>query len=205
MKYGDLTLGQIEALVNKVGGIDRVKRVLSGRTEVVLVSHWRTIIGLGFKTWQTVQLGTFQSEDDLRKALDDAGSDGGYSDGSGKSSRDVTNIELSQPRIVNLVIAEVDDLGASGNTMKEIYSAANKLGLDYCPDETAAQVLLQCKVDLRGMPECHELQFAMNSNRRGGHGFRIRQHEANPYLTRFSNSLYYTRSGSEKFVFTIPG
>jgi len=30
MKYGDLSLGQIEALVNKLGGLDRVHQILSG-------------------------------------------------------------------------------------------------------------------------------------------------------------------------------
>lgn len=30
MKYGELTLGQTEALVNKLGGMDAVKRILSG-------------------------------------------------------------------------------------------------------------------------------------------------------------------------------
>jgi len=34
MKYGELTLGQMEALVNKIGGMDGVKRILSGETVV---------------------------------------------------------------------------------------------------------------------------------------------------------------------------
>lgn len=35
MKYGELNLGQIEALVNKLGGMDGVKRFLAGTIEVV--------------------------------------------------------------------------------------------------------------------------------------------------------------------------
>lgn len=191
MKYNKLNLGQIEALVNKVGGIDGVKKVLSGRAGIV-----------SLKPWQNVKLGTFQSEDALRKALDDAGSDGGFEDGSGKSSRAVKNMEFSRPQIVDLVIVAVEDLGLSGNhTMEEIYGAANDLGLDYCPDETAAQVLLQCNIDLTG--NRGELQFAMDPSRRGGHGFRIREHESKNYLTRFSNSPRYQRSGYEKFVFVL--
>lgn len=38
MKYGDLNLGQVEALVNKLGGMDGVKRVLAGTVEVVVKS-----------------------------------------------------------------------------------------------------------------------------------------------------------------------
>ncbi len=35
MKYNDLTLGQIEAIVNKLGGMDGVKNFLSGKGDVV--------------------------------------------------------------------------------------------------------------------------------------------------------------------------
>lgn len=36
MKYGEMTLGQIEALVNKLGGMDKVRQILSGTVEVVM-------------------------------------------------------------------------------------------------------------------------------------------------------------------------
>lgn len=36
MKYGELNLGQIEALVNKLGGMDGVKRFLAGSIDVVV-------------------------------------------------------------------------------------------------------------------------------------------------------------------------
>lgn len=41
MKYGNLTLGQIEALVNKLGGMDAVMSILRDVTEVVVttISH----------------------------------------------------------------------------------------------------------------------------------------------------------------------
>ena len=38
MKYGELNLGQVEALVNKLGGMDGVKRFLAGTVEVVVKS-----------------------------------------------------------------------------------------------------------------------------------------------------------------------
>ena len=34
MKYGKLTLGQVEAVVNKLGGMEGVKRFLSGETVI---------------------------------------------------------------------------------------------------------------------------------------------------------------------------
>lgn len=36
MKYGEWTLGQTEALINKVGGLDAAKRILSGAVKMVL-------------------------------------------------------------------------------------------------------------------------------------------------------------------------
>lgn len=39
MKYGELNLGQIEALVNKLGGMEGVNRFLSGNAEVVVKNH----------------------------------------------------------------------------------------------------------------------------------------------------------------------
>ena len=193
MKYSKLNLGQIEALVNKVGGLEGVIKILSGRVGVVRL-----------KPWQTVQLGTFQSESALRQALDDAGSDGGYEDGSGKSSRVLNDIEISCPQTVDLVIVGVEDLGLFDvHTMEEIYRIAKGMGLDYCPDETAAQVLLQCKFNLKKATNGNRLQFAMNPNKRNGNGFRIDEKDGKNYLNRYSNSLFYQRSGYEKFVFVL--
>jgi hypothetical protein len=67
MKYGELTLGQVEALVNKLGGMEGVQRFLSGE---LLVSATAKV----WKTWKTIQLGTsLQTADDFRKAVKSAG------------------------------------------------------------------------------------------------------------------------------------
>lgn len=39
MKYNELNLGQIEAVVNKLGGMDGVQRFLSGNAEVVVKNY----------------------------------------------------------------------------------------------------------------------------------------------------------------------
>lgn len=39
MKYGELTLGQVEAIVNKLGGMGGVKRLLSGETVVSVANR----------------------------------------------------------------------------------------------------------------------------------------------------------------------
>lgn len=44
MKYGELTLGQIEAIVNKLGGMDGVRRFLSGEIVVSSIASIFTIL-----------------------------------------------------------------------------------------------------------------------------------------------------------------
>ena len=39
MKYGELNLGQIEAIVNKLGGMDGVRHFLSGETVIKMTEH----------------------------------------------------------------------------------------------------------------------------------------------------------------------
>ncbi len=39
MKYGELNLGQVEAIVNKLGGMEGVQRFLSGESVVKMVGH----------------------------------------------------------------------------------------------------------------------------------------------------------------------
>ncbi len=43
MKYNKLDLGTVEAIVNKLGGIEGVKTFLSGRTGIVNLKPWRTV------------------------------------------------------------------------------------------------------------------------------------------------------------------
>lgn len=44
MKYGELNLGQIEAIVNKLGGMDGVRRFLSGETVVKIEEEFSALI-----------------------------------------------------------------------------------------------------------------------------------------------------------------
>ncbi|MBU3942394.1 hypothetical protein KKA24_00245, partial [Patescibacteria group bacterium] len=63
MKYGELNLGQIEAIVNRLGWMDGVRRFLSDELEVKEVEHKWNI-------WKTIKLGTgLKSTDDSRKSI----------------------------------------------------------------------------------------------------------------------------------------
>ena len=64
MKYGNVTMGQMEAVINKLGGEDGMKRFLSGELVVREIER-------KFKIWKTIKLGTgLKSADDFRKALE---------------------------------------------------------------------------------------------------------------------------------------
>lgn len=136
MKYGELTLGQVEALVNKLGGMEGVQRFLSGE---LLVSATAKV----WKTWKTIQLGTgLQTADDFRKEVVKAVMKIGdwANDILGKpaftATESVTEVEL--------VVASVVELGfKDGATRKDIYVRAQELGLDLCPPEVGPQLRLQ--------------------------------------------------------------
>jgi hypothetical protein len=136
MKYGELTLGQVEAVVNKIGGMEGVKRILSGE-EVVIKRK--------FKTWKTIKLGTgLKTADDFRRAL----SDGGF-----RLSEWVNDI-LEKPAFtvateeteVDLVKVTIAELGfKKGAQRDQIYERAEKLGLEFCSSEVGTQLRLQYK------------------------------------------------------------
>lgn len=87
IKYGNLNLGQIEALVNKCGGMEGVQRLLSGTAEVVVTKH---VIDLnadpfvphGWKVEEHRKGGQFDwSADSLKFHLDPGQQDGKHIQG----------------------------------------------------------------------------------------------------------------------------
>jgi len=136
MKYGELTLGQVEAVVNKLGGMEGVKRFLVG--EMVISEAERK-----FKTWKTIKLGTGpKTADEFRHLL----CDGEFrlndwaSDILGnpafKEADEETEIDL-----VKVTVAELDF--KDGARRDQIYERAQKLGLELCPAEVGPQLRLQ--------------------------------------------------------------
>jgi hypothetical protein len=136
MKYGELTLGQVEAVVNKLGGMEGVKRLLSGETVIKESEH-------EFKIWKTIKLGTgLKTADDFRRAL----AKGRFrlgdwaSDIIGKPAFTVAAEETE----VDLVKVKVSELGfKNGARLDQIYERAKELGLVPCPAEVGPQLRLQ--------------------------------------------------------------
>ncbi len=136
MKYNELNLGQIEAVVNKLGGMEGVRRFLSGELVVKETEHQ-------LKVWKTIKLGTgFRTADDFRKALKD----------NGFNVSDWANDILGEPAFtvateeieVDLVKITVAEIGfKKGARRDQIYGRAKEIGLELCPSEVGPQLRLQ--------------------------------------------------------------
>ncbi len=137
MKYGELNLGQIEAVVNKLGGIDGVQRLLSGETVVKMAEQPNSPV------WKTIKLGTgLKTAKDFRKALKKSGNLIGdwVDDILGKPVFTASDTEKE----VDLVNVSVAELGfKDGAIRKDIYGRALELGLELCPAEVGPQLRLQ--------------------------------------------------------------
>jgi len=141
MKYGELNLGQIEAIVNRLGGMDGVQCFLRGDLEVRPVEH---------KVFKTIKLGTgLKTADDFRKAIRDSGMQIG----------DWANEILGKPAFtaateeteIDLVAKSVAELGFKDRaTREQIYNRAKEIGLDLCPVEVGPQLRLQYKDQSNG-------------------------------------------------------
>lgn len=127
MKYGELTLGQVEAVVNKLGGIEGVKRLLTG--EMVFKEKERQ-----FKIWRTITLGLHISKE-YCKVLNEAYNTLPFR----YLSWNLRKILISQEAMeVDLVIVTGREMGFEGTVMVSraaIYSRALELGLQKCPGE----------------------------------------------------------------------
>ena len=146
MKYNDFSLGQVEALFNKLGGAEGVMEFLSGKTMVTKVlSDEKT----SFNVWKTIKLGTLKNADEFRKALKKNGlkiGDWG-NDILGKPAFTVTSVE-EEIQLVNLSVA---DLGfKDGANYGNICAKAKELGLELCPNEVGPQLRLQYKDQPKG-------------------------------------------------------
>lgn len=170
MKYGDMTLGQVEALINKLGGMEYVKGILSGKF----------VVHLSKRIWNTWKVLPFDPDkktvQDFRYAITSAGI----------KITNTANQMLDRIFIrqifekVDLVMLSVSDFGFKHNpTRKEIYIRAQEFGLHFCPPETA---LFLCLHYLQTQPKDTWLVIGMDpievnnclylfgvSNDEGGH------------------------------------
>ena len=137
MKYNDWTLGQVEAVFNKLGGDEGVRRFLADELVVRPVQP-------ELKVFKTIKLGTpsLKTAYDFRKAIKYGGmkiSDWAYNI-LGKPQFTVATEEME----VDLAQVTVGDLGfKKGARYDQICDRAKKLGLEPCPPEVGPQLRRQ--------------------------------------------------------------
>ncbi len=127
MKYGKLTLGQIEAIVNRLGGEADALRFLRG--ELIVTEPPRIfadkIIPKAMETWLTISVGRFRNIAGAQLA--------------GFKGEVANLIHYEQfERDVDLVKVSVLGLGlTNGVNLFQIYEAARQVELTLCPPEAA--------------------------------------------------------------------
>lgn len=136
VKYNEMTWGRMEAIINKLGGMEGVKRFLSGETDVSVAER------RAFETWKTITVGSGpKTADVFRKAIKKAGnkiSDWG-NDILGQKAFTVASEETT----IDLVKVTARDLGFTQNvTRREIYAKAIEMGLEILPAEVGPALRL---------------------------------------------------------------
>jgi hypothetical protein len=136
-KYGDLTFNEVEALINKMGGIKAKNRFMQG--ELKLVETGFTQFGV-FPIWERITLGMNSSAEEYLVAIN--------------SKKPIQKIEreiLKQisvaqtPVEINLVRVNLkEDLEFQSDSRQSvIYSRAKHFGLEICPAEVLLVLALQ--------------------------------------------------------------
>jgi hypothetical protein len=139
----NLTVGQLNAIVKKLGGEAGVQRLLRGEVTVVETPPRE------FPIWKTVRLGVYKTADEYRKALQA---------GEHRCGEWVTNLFgkpachcASEETDVDLVVLSVDDLGfKEGALYSQICEKAQAMGLDLCPAEVGPALRLAYENQPRG-------------------------------------------------------
>lgn len=148
----NLTFGQMNAIVKKLGGEEGALRFLRGE---LLVS---AAVPPTYTVWKTITLGTHKDLKALKAALKTAKC----------KVSDYANDLLGKPAFtlaseqteVDLVVRSVKELGFEGNaTYAQICAKAVELGLELCPPEVGPQLRLQYK----DQPRDEWLRIAMEA------------------------------------------
>jgi hypothetical protein len=136
MKYGHVNLGQIEAIINKLGGSEGMEQFLAGNLTIKPVAKPQD-----FAVWQTIKIGTCKDKKSLLKTLEKEDLFHNFYPKNvvEKESFTVENTV----REIDLVKISVEELCFKGANFEQVCACAKELGLEICPDETACQIALQ--------------------------------------------------------------
>ncbi len=117
MKYGELNLGQVEAIINKLGGMDGVHRFLSSEM-VVKTAERSNVYPLTINYERTVEDGVKAGKYDWTN--NDITSDHFPSKEAGTKEVSVELIHFGKDKTTNEVLSELDNAGMRPATLKEL-------------------------------------------------------------------------------------
>lgn len=147
MKYGDIKLGQIEAIINKLGGADGVTRVLNG--DLII----RDPKNPHFRVWRAIIIGGTNPIKSLQTYREMLTSAGFVINNSGNKLFEWEWFEF-RPTFAGLkiILASVTPamLGCTPETSTyEFYKRARICGLELCSREVLLQTFLQHTTEFR--------------------------------------------------------
>lgn len=200
-KYPGVRNGQVEAAINKMGGMDALKQFLCG--EKVLVEPrriWR-------QTWRTLNFGlgnriNYSSVDTLKSVICDG--DARIISPEAELLMDQINMD-EYPTVNGVELVKVSgyDLGIKLDftTWKEVLRAGCELGLDDCWLEIAPELLVHGV----GLDNQEEIRIAMHPvqvNRRT-FVFWIARYNSVTRLYAMEKSVKSTIRTSDQFIFQL--
>ena len=144
MKYGNVTFGQVEAAINKLGGQDVFERLLTcssvnvifrdGKAEVVATDPITSI-------WKTITIGNI-ARDQVGPTLKERGMN--VSDWLADMMKQDAFTVAQEEEQIDLVNVSVAELGFDQATRYDtICARAKERGLELCPSEVGLQLRLQ--------------------------------------------------------------
>lgn len=141
MKYANMTWGTMEAVINKLGGMEGVESFLRGELNIEKPPFPRY-----FSTWKTVKIGTGpRTAAEFRDLL----AVKGYHKEQYLVDKLLKKADFSdtatQETELNLVCLSLTELGFRGKevTNREILQRARELNLTLCPAEVGPQLRIQ--------------------------------------------------------------
>lgn len=131
MKYGDLTLGQIEAVVNKLGGMDGVRQLLRGEMVIRRKS---------FLLRSTVKLGGPQSISELNAAL----AINNWTLGDWARTIMQRVVLTATESELDIIVVTLSELGLDENARWHVVCRnAEEFGFQLCPAEAVLRLCAQ--------------------------------------------------------------
>lgn len=196
MKYNELSLGQIEAVVNKLGGMDGVQRLLAGETKPTITGE--TFVGI-----RKVRVGNYTDIDSLKEALKNAGVT--FYNSSSRFLEDPRFRLCDNPQEINAIVLSVRELGFDRAVDPCSFSFRERIKelsfLSYGPDELGVQIRLQYPKQPKGTELVVAKESTFSDHLTSPGWFTVVNIDGNPGLC--SHSVRGALGLDDKLVFQL--